>query len=229
MVGSTRRVVCCLMPKKKGGKKGGKAGGSSGGWQPVEVPDGPLMLQRPQQLLTVEVRGVLWQLFDCTLRLPAVTTVGALSEKIAQRQGASKVDFTLYKERVEQENLLADPFTALCDLEFSGPSGRGHDDRLRFFYVFETHSFWNGMAQAIADGRTKSNRPASAGQRTMGRLPTGVTDRRPASALPPTSSGPSGRIAVRGSDHQPAERPVSSEESRRGSVQVGKWALQSPD
>ena len=213
------------MPKKKGGgKKGGGKKGGGGGWVPREVPDGPLMLWRPHQLVTVEVRGVLWQLFDCTLRLPAVTTVGALSEKIAQRQGAGRVDFSLYKERVEKANLLTDPFAALCDLEFSGPCGREHD-HLHFFYVLEQGSFWSGMAQTIADGRTKSNRPMSAGPRpaSMERLPTGLMDRRPASALPP---GGSGRLFANrgGGDNQPQQ--PESEEVRRGSIEVGKWALQ---
>ena len=91
---------------KKGKGKGGGGGGKKGGakknaWQPVEVPDEPLMIRKPVgTFLTVAVRGVIWRMMDFTERVPASMKVYDLQKMIEERHGGGVVDFTLYKESV---------------------------------------------------------------------------------------------------------------------------------
>ena len=89
---------------KKGGKgKGGKGGkgGKAGGWQPIAVPDEPLMVRaKVGTFLTVVVRGVVWRAMDFTERVPASMKVFELHSMIRNRHGGGVVEFTLYKEEV---------------------------------------------------------------------------------------------------------------------------------
>ena len=123
------------MGKKGGGKKGGKGkGGSKGGWEPREVPDGPVMAHKPpNRFFTIQVKGVVWKVMDFIQRVPASTCVFDLKQMIVERHGEGVREFTLYKEEVHPRNLLNEPSAKLEDLEFS-VSG---DDPLVIYYDFE--------------------------------------------------------------------------------------------
>lgn len=122
---------------KKGGKKGGgkKGGGKAGGWQPISVPDEPLMV-RPKvgNFLTIVVRGVVWRIMDFTERVPASMTVHELHSMIERRHGGGVVEFTLYKEEKHPRNKLDNPTATLGSLEFSNQSEVA--ERV-FYYEFE--------------------------------------------------------------------------------------------
>jgi hypothetical protein len=124
------------MGKKGGGKKGGKGkGGKAGGWQPIQVPDEPLMV-RPKvgTFLTIIVRGVVWRVMDFTERVPASMKVFELHSMIRSRHGDGVVEFTLYKEEKHLRNKLDDMNAALGSLEFSNAS---EDAERVFYYEFE--------------------------------------------------------------------------------------------
>ena len=109
------------MGKKGGGKKGGKGkGGKAGGWQPIAVPDKPLMV-RPKvgTFLTIIVRGVVWRVMDFTERVPASMKVFELHSMIRSRHGDGVVEFTLYKEEKHSRNKLDDMTATLGSLEFN--------------------------------------------------------------------------------------------------------------
>ena len=102
---AARAGTSAMAKGKKGVGKAGKRGlGGGAGWQPVAVPDGPLMDRLdggPEALLTVLVKGSLFALMDLRLRLRPDCTVGELGQLIAARQGGRRFDFSLHAEDTE--------------------------------------------------------------------------------------------------------------------------------
>ena len=119
--------------KGKGGGKGAK--GAKGGWQPVEVPDVPMLPRSAANaFLTVQMRGVVWRVMDFAQRVPAHVTVFELKQMLMARHGASVTEFQLYKEEVHPHNQLVDPAAKLADLEFAVAAD---DDTRVIYYDFE--------------------------------------------------------------------------------------------
>ena len=163
---------------KKGVGKAGKKGGGAG-WQPVAVPDSPLMDRLdggPEALLTVLVKGSLFALMDLRLRLRPDCTVGELGQLIAARQGGRRIDFSLHAEDTEggaakfaKNNLLDEPSTTLQDVSSASTSGTTVVQ-----YVFRNESFWQPFASAVFEAHRPKPRPRSA--------PPGAARRQPSNA-----------------------------------------------
>ena len=153
--------------KGKGGKGGKGKGDKKDADKELNIYPDITIIHRPiREMVTVRVKGAVWQILDCVLYLPGSTTVANIASTIAHRHGSisGRVDFALSVGLPITHDIMSNPALLLCDL-CNNLQLRASDE-LTIYYDFHKTSFWQGVSEECAVSRFNKNvyTPATEGR-----------------------------------------------------------------